>query len=354
MNKIPVGILGATGTVGQRFIQLLADHPWFEVVALAASDRSAGKRYREACHWLQPTPVPEAVSGMAVQSLEDELDCRVVFSALPSGVAAEVEARYARAGHCVCSNASAHRMDDDVPLLVPEVNPDHAVLIEVQRHRRGWTGWIVTSANCSTTQLVLALKPLYDAYGICRLSVVTLQAVSGAGYPGVPSLDILGNIVPYIGGEEEKLESETLKMLGRLDGEGITEASIAVSAQCNRVPVRDGHLECLSLALGRPGLERKPDVDEIVAALEAFRGPPEVADLPSSPAQPIVVRREPDRPQPYLDREAGNGTAVSVGRIRPCPVLDWKLVLLGHNTLRGAAGGSIHNAELLARQGWIA
>lgn len=354
MNKIPVGILGATGTVGQRFVQLLADHPWFEVVALAASDRSAGKRYRDACHWLQPMPIPEAVRDMAVFSLETELDCRVVFSALPSEMAGEAEARYARAGHSVCSNASAHRMDADVPLLVPEVNADHTVLIEVQRRTRGWKGWIVTSANCSTTQLVLALKPLHDAYGISKLSVVTLQAVSGAGYPGVPSLDILDNIVPYIGGEEEKIESETIKMLGQLDGGGIGEASITVSAQCNRVPVRDGHLECLSIAFGRSGLERRPDVDEIIATLESFRGPPEVAGLPSSPAQPIVVRREVDRPQPFLDREAGNGTAISVGRIRPCPVLDCRFVLLGHNTLRGGAGGSIHNAELLVRQGWIA
>jgi aspartate-semialdehyde dehydrogenase len=360
MTKIPVGILGATGTVGQRFVQLLANHPWFEVVALAASDRSAGKRYGDACHWLQPTAMPEAVRDMVVHSLEEDLDCQVVFSALPSGVAAEVEGRYALAGHYVCSNASAHRMDDDVPLLVPEVNADHAALIDVQRKRRGWKGLIVTSANCSTTQLVLALKPLHDAYGLRKLSVVTLQAVSGAGYPGVPSLDILGNIVPYIGGEEEKLESETCKMLGALEGAAgdgtlvVAEASIAVSAQCNRVPVRDGHLECLSIALGRPGLERTPGVDEIVATLESFRGPREVADLPSSPAQPIVVRREVDRPQPYLDREAGNGTAVSVGRVRPCSVLDYKFVLLGHNTLRGAAGGSIHNAELLVAQGWIA
>jgi aspartate-semialdehyde dehydrogenase len=212
----------------------------------------------------------------------------------------------------------------------------------------------VTSANCSTTQLVLALKPLYDAYGIARLSVVTLQAVSGAGYPGVPSLDILGNVVPYIGGEEAKIEGETLKMLGALEDEEITEATIAVSAQCNRVPVRDGHLECLSLAFGRRGRKRTPGVDEIVATLESFRGPPEVAELPSSPAQPIFVRRERDRPQPLLDHEAGQGTAVSVGRVRPCPVLDVKFVLLGHNTLRGAAGGSIHNAELLVKQGWIA
>ena len=347
--KIPVGILGATGTVGQRFIQLLADHPWFEIAALAASDRSAGKPYAQACHWLQSAPIPDPIGAMEVQPLEADLDCRVVFSALPSDVAAQVEERCARAGNAVCSNASAHRMDEDVPLLVPEVNPEHTALIEVQRRRRGWPGLIATSANCSTTQLVLALKPLHEAFGLRALSIVTLQAVSGAGYPGVASLDILGNVVPYIGGEEEKLETETIKMLGRLAEGVIHPAETVISAQCNRVPVRDGHVECISAAF-----EDKPDLAALISALETFRGPPEVADLPSTPEQPIRVRREPDRPQPLLDRDAGGGTAVTVGRVRPCPVLDYKWVLLGHNTLRGAAGGSIHNAELLVRQGYIA
>jgi aspartate-semialdehyde dehydrogenase len=353
-DKIPVGILGATGTVGQRFIQLLADHPWFEVTALAASDRSAGKPYAEACHWLLPTPIPDPIGAMIVQPLDVELDCRVVFSALPSSVAAQVEERYARAGYAVCSNASAHRMDADVPLLVPEVNPEHTALIEAQHRRRGWPGLIATSANCSTTQLVLALKPLHDAFGVRTLSAVTLQAISGGGYPGVASLDILGNVVPYIGGEEEKLETETQKMLGALAGAdassiAISPAAMVISAQCNRVPVRDGHMECLSI-----GFADRPDLPALIAALETFRGPPEVAGLPSTPAQPILVRREPDRPQPLLDRDAGRGTSVTVGRVRSCPVLDYKLVLLGHNTLRGAAGGSIHNAELLVQQGWIA
>jgi len=347
-NKIPVGILGATGTVGQRFIQLLADHPWFEITALAASDRSAGKPYAEACHWLLPTPIPELVRTMTVQLLDADLDCRVVFSALPSGVAAQIEGRYARAGYAVCSNASAHRMDADVPLLVPEVNAGHTALIEVQRRNRGWSGLIATSANCSTTQLVLALKPLHETFGVHTLSAVTMQAISGAGYPGVASMDILGNVVPYIGGEEEKLETETRKMLGALVGDGISPAPMVISAQCNRVPVRDGHMECLSM-----GFSDVPDLPALIAVLETFRGPPEVQDLPSTPAQPIVVRREPDRPQPILDRDAGQGTSVSVGRIRPCPVLDYKMVLLGHNTLRGAAGGSIHNAELLVQQGYI-
>jgi aspartate-semialdehyde dehydrogenase len=351
-GRIPVGVLGATGTVGQRFIQLLDDHPWFRVTALAASDRSAGKRYVDACHWLLPTPIPGAVRELVVHSLGEDLDCPVVFSALPSRVAGPVEVRFARAGHIVCSNASAHRMDADVPLLVPEVNPDHVALIDLQRRQRGWKGAIVTSANCSTTQLVLALKPLHDAFGLRKLSIVTMQAVSGAGYPGVASLDILGNVVPYISGEEEKMESETCKMLGRLESTcvedgAIAEAPITVSAQCNRVPVRDGHLECLSIEFGRPGAEHKPGMEQIIATLESFRAPSEAADLPSTPAQPIVVRREVDRPQPLLDRETGRGTSVTVGRIRACPVLDCKFVLLGHNTLRGAAGGSIHNAELL-------
>jgi aspartate-semialdehyde dehydrogenase len=349
MNKIPVGILGATGTVGQRFVQLLADHPWFEVTALAASDRSAGQRYADACHWLLPTPIPDGVRELIVQPIEPGLDCRLVFSALPSRVAGPAEEQFAQAGYAVCSNAAAHRMDTDVPLLIPEINPDHTVLIHAQRRRRGWPGLIVTSANCSATPLALALKPLQDAFGLRRLSVVTMQAVSGAGYPGVPSLDILGNVIPFIGGgEEDKVEHEPLKMLGTLQDEQIVDASFVISAQCNRVPVRDGHTGCVSVAF-----ERKPEVGEVIAALETFRGSPEVADLPSTPAQPILVRKEADRPQPIRDRDAGRGMSVVVGRVRPCPVFDVKFVVLGHNTLRGAAAGSIHNAELLTAQKWI-
>jgi len=348
MIKIPVGILGATGTVGQRFIQLLADHPWFEVTAVAASERSAGQRYESACHWLLPEPMPDQVRDLLVQPPTPGLDCRIVFSSLPSKVAAQVEAPLAEAGYAVCSNASTHRMDPDVPLLIPEVNPDHTGLIEVQRRERGRRGLIVTSANCSSTQLVLSLKPLQDAFGVKRLYVTTMQAVSGAGYPGVASLDILSNVVPYIGGEEPKLESEPQKMLGRIKEGDIVPADFVSSAQCNRVPVRDGHLECVSIEFAS-----KPDVGQIVAALESFRAPVEVADLPSTPEVPIVVRTEEDRPQPILDRDAGRGYAVSVGRIRPCALFDYKFVLLGHNTLRGAAGGAIHNAELLVSQGWI-
>ncbi|MBL7201533.1 MAG: aspartate-semialdehyde dehydrogenase [Anaerolineae bacterium] len=349
MTRISVGILGATGTVGQRFIQLLEDHPWFEVTAVAASERSAGQRYEEACHWLLPTPMPEAVRDLVVGPIEPGLDCRLVFSSLPSGVAGPAEERFARAGYAVCTNASAHRADPDVPLLIPEVNAGHTALIEVQRRGRGWSGLIVASANCASIPLTLACKPLHDAFGLRALSVTTMQAVSGAGYPGVPSLDILGNVVPYIRGEEDKVEAEPLKMLGTLQEGRIYDVPGTISAQCNRVAVRDGHMGCVSAAF-----ERAPEVEAVVAALEAFRAPPEVAALPSSPARPIVVRPEPDRPQPILDRDAGNGNSITVGRVRPCPLFDVKFVFLGHNTLRGAAGGAIHNAELLVAQGWIA
>jgi aspartate-semialdehyde dehydrogenase len=273
----------------------------------------------------------------------------VAFSCLPSKVAGPAEEHFARAGYAVCSNASAHRTDPDVPLLIPEVNAGHAALIDVQRRQRGWNGLIASSANCASIPLTLALKPLRDAFGLRRLSVVTMQAVSGAGYPGVASLDILGNVVPHIGSEEEKVESEPLKMLGTLQGERIVAVPCVVSAQCNRVPVRDGHMGCVSIEL-----EHKPSVEELISTLEAFRAPPEVAELPSTPAKPIVVRREIDRPQPILDRDAGSGYSISVGRVRPCPLFDFRFVFLGHNTLRGAAGGSIHNAELLVKQKWIA
>jgi aspartate-semialdehyde dehydrogenase len=348
MNQIPVGVLGATGTVGQRFAQLLADHPWFKVTAVAASDRSAGQRYADACHWLLPTPMPDTVRDLVVHPIEPELDCQLVFSALPSGVAGLAEEHFAQAGYAICSNAASHRLDADVPLLIPEVNPDHAALIHAQRRRRGWKGFIVTSANCSATPLALALKPLQDAFGLRRLSVVTMQAVSGAGYPGVPAMDILGNVMPIVGTEEDKVEHEPLKLLGTLQDEQVVNAPFVISAQCNRVPVRDGHTECISVEF-----ERKPDVGEIIAALENFQGPSEVTGLPSTPAQPIVVRRELDRPQPVLDRDAGKGMSVMVGRVRPCPVFDFKFTVLGHNTLRGAAGGSIHNAELLVAQRWL-
>jgi len=349
VDKIPVGILGATGTVGQRFIQLLADHPWFEIVALAASDRSTGRPYAEVCHWLLPTAMPEAVCDMPVHPAKPTLECRLVFSALPADIAGPVEESFAQAGYTVCSNASAHRMDADVPLIIPEVNADHTGIIDAQRRQRGWDGLIVTSANCSATSLTLALKPLHADLRLRKLFVVTMQAVSGAGYPGVPSMDIVDNVIPYIGGEEGKMETESLKLLGTVEQDHICPAPIAVSAQCNRVAVRDGHTACVSIET-----EHRVSVDAVIAALEAFHPSPEVAQLPSTPTRPIVVRREVDRPQPIRDRDAGNGMSISVGRIRPCPLFDVKFVVLGHNTVRGAAGGSIHNAELLVSQQWIA
>jgi aspartate-semialdehyde dehydrogenase len=348
MTEIPVGILGATGMVGQRFVQLLADHPWFKVTSLAASDTSAGRPYAEACRWVLPTAMPEAVHDLTVRPIDQALDCPLVFSALPSDVAGPVEEYLADSGLVVCTNASAHRLDIDVPLLIPEVNHDHTGLLGPQRRRHGGQGFIVASANCSATQLALALKPLHDVFGLRQVSVVTMQAVSGAGYPGLPALDILGNVIPFIAGEEQKLESEPVKILGELKDGRISNASFCISAQCNRVPVRDGHTECVSVQL-----ERRASVEEVIAAWEGFSGPGEVAELPSSPASPILLSKEADRPQPIRDRDKGAGMCVTVGRVRPCPVLDFKFVLLGHNTLRGAAGGSIHNAELLVAQGWI-
>ncbi len=348
MNRIPVAILGATGTVGQRFVQLLADHPWFEVKALAASDRSIGKPYAEACHWLLPSPMPTAVRDLLVQPIAPGIEARLVFSALPSEIAQTAEPAFAQAGYVVCSNTSVHRLDADVPLLIPEVNAEHTALIETQRRQRGWSGWIVTSANCTTTQLALALKPLHDTFGLRRVFVVSMQAISGAGYPGVPSFDIVDNLIPFINGEEEKVEQESRKLLGVCRQNRIEDASFVVSAQCNRVPVREGHTECLALEF-----ERRATPQQVIDALESFRPSAQVAALPSTPAQPIIVRREPDRPQPILDRDTGNGMAVVVGRVRPCPLFDVRLVLLGHNTIRGAAGGAIHNAELLVAQGWL-
>lgn len=353
MGKTSVGILGATGTVGQRFIQLLNRHPWFEVTALAASDRSAGQQYVDACHWLLPESMPQRVRHLVVNPLEPNLDCRLVFSALPSSIAGPIEKRFAEAGYVVCTNAAPHRLDPHVPLLIPEVNPDHTQLIPVQQQQRGWNGFIVASANCTTTQLVVSLKPLHDAFGLDKVSVVTLQAISGAGYPGVPAADILGNVIPFIKGEEEKVEHESLKLLGTLSDGRITGASFVTSAQCNRVAVRDGHTECVSIAFAREKTTGTPSVAGVIAALEGFSGPPDATDLPSSPGRPIVVLREDDRPQPLRDCEVGNGMLTSVGRVRPCPVFDVKFVVLGHNTLRGAAGGAIHNAELLVAQGWI-
>ena len=351
MRPIRAGVLGATGAVGQRFIQLLGHNPWFTVTALAASERSVGLPYCQACTWRLPGDCPASVRDLLVQPCEPGLDCDIVFSALPATTAWEIEEKMAAAGYGVLSNASSHRMDSDVPLLVPEVNPDHLRLIPGQRASRGWgKGFIVTDPNCSAAGLVVALKPLYDAFGIRRLVVTTMQAISGAGYPGVSALDSLDNVIPYIGGEEEKLRREPLKMLGRFAAEtnSIVPAEMAISPACNRVATRDGHLETVSVEF-----VHKPSLDEVLAALKGFQSLPHKLGCPSAVERVIIVRPENDRPQTYMDRDAGAGMAVTVGRVRPCEVLDCKLVVLSHNTIRGAAGGSILNAELMVAQGMV-
>jgi aspartate-semialdehyde dehydrogenase len=341
-RRIPTAILGATGSVGQRLVTLLADHPWFEVVEVVASERSAGRRYGDAVRWFQSSPVPDSIADREVLPIDAKLSAQLVLSALDADVAGEIEERLAHAGHLVVSNAKNHRMRADVPLLIPEVNADHLDLIAAQPYDGGA---IVTNPNCSTIGLVLALKPLQDAFGLEAVNVVTMQAISGAGFPGVSSLEIVDNLVPFIGGEEEKVESETRKILGRLERGGIAEANITISAQCNRVPVLDGHTECVSVRLRDPAT-----VDEIVEVWEAFRAAPQWLDLPTAPAQPIIYDRAETSPQPRLHRNAGSGMAVTIGRLRPCPVLGFKFVVLSHNTLRGAAGGSLLAAELAVAQ----
>lgn len=351
MQRIPVGVLGATGAVGQRFIRLLADHPWFEITALAASERSAGQRYADVCIWRLSADCPESVRDIVVQPTTPDLDCRIVFSALPGSIAQEAEEQFAAAGYGVLSNASAHRMDPDVPLLIPEVNADHLGLLETQRKLRGWDrGFIVAEPNCSTVGITIPLKPIYDAFGLRRVVVTTLQALSGAGYPGVPSLDSLDNVIPFIGNEEEKLVEEPPKILGRLNGEAgtIEHAAFPVSPTCTRVPVRDGHMAVLSVEL-----ERKASLEELAEALASFQSEPAALGCPSAVDPTIILRSEPNRPQTYLDRDNGRGMAITVGRIRTCEVLDYKLVMLSHNTVRGAAGASILNAELMVAKGMI-
>ncbi len=352
MERRKVGILGATGMVGQRFIQLLAQHPWFEISWLAASDRSAGKRYDEACRWKLDTPLPPAIAAMTLQPNTPTGDYpRIIFAALDAAIAHELEPAFAAAGCAVISNSSAFRMVADVPLVVPEVNPDHLDLIHQQSWRKSSGGYIVTNPNCSAIGLVLALKPLHQAFGIESLFVTTLQAVSGAGYPGVPSLDILGNVVPFIKNEEEKLQEELAKLLGTLAGPHIEMAPIKVSATCNRVPVIDGHTECVSLKLKTPATHA-----QILAAWQDFHplhAIHEGLDLPSAPAQPVEYEEAIDRPQPRLDLMRGRGMATTIGRLRPCNLLDWKFTLLSHNTIRGAAGAALLNAEILALQGHL-
>ena len=348
MPRIPVGVLGATGAVGQRFVQLLAAHPWFEVTELVASDRSAGKPYREAARWRLPGDIPAGVADRMVVALGKPLDSKLLFSGLDSSVAGEAEEELAAGGHAVISNSRNHRQDPDVPLLIPEVNSDHLGAVEAQRRRTGG-GYIVTNPNCVVVGLAMVLAPLHRAFGVESAAVATLQALSGAGYPGVPSFDLTDNVLPYIGGgEEEKIETEPLKILGGWNGRVFEPAALPISASVHRVGVVDGHLMTLFLHL-----KRKASPDDAKAALAGFRGEPQERALPSAPRQPIHVLEAPDRPQPRLDREREGGMAVSVGRVREDRTFDLRLVALAHNTIRGAAGAAILNAEMLHARGFL-
>jgi len=354
MERRKVGILGATGMVGQRFIQLLSNHPWFEIVWIAASDRSAGKRYEEACRWKLDTPLPARIAGMTLMpntpegTPQGQLP-RIIFAALDAAIAHELEPKFAAAGCAVISNSSAFRMTRDVPLVVPEVNADHLALIEQQSWRRESGGYIVTNPNCCAIGLVLALAPLERRFGIDKLFVSTLQAVSGAGYPGVASMDILGNVIPFIKNEEEKLQEEVGKLLGTLDGDHVRMLDAPLSAHCNRVAVVDGHTECVSVKLRTPATYEQ--MLDAWADFQPLHGIHEGHPLPSAPAQPVEYEDGIDRPQPRLDLMRGNGMAATVGRLRPCNLFDWKFVVLSHNTIRGAAGAAVLNAEILAMLG---
>ena len=352
MERRDVGILGATGTVGQRFIQLLAHHPWFNITWLAASERSAGKTYAQACSWKLDTPMPARIAAMTVQPNTPDASGtalpRILFAALDTEIARELEPKFAEAGCAVISNSSAFRMTPNVPLVIPEVNADHLELLETQPTRKSSGGYVVTNPNCSAIGLVLALKPLQQRFGIEGMFVSTMQAVSGAGYPGVPSLDILGNVVPYIKNEEEKMQEEVGKLLGTLQGSDVVSLPVKVSAHCNRVAVEDGHTECVSLKLSRAAT-----YEQMIDAWTSFQpfGPNAShfgVQLPTAPVHPIEFEAMVDRPQPRLDRMRGRGMATTVGRLRPCSLLDWKFTLLSHNTIRGAAGAAVLNAEMLA------
>ncbi len=347
MKEIEVGILGATGMVGQHFIKFLDGHPWFRLTWLGASERSAGKAYRDAAKWHLGGTAPAAVAGLTVSEAKPGNAPKLLFSAMDASVATEIEQAFAAAGHTVVSNSKNHRMDADVPLLVPEINADHLQLLAGQKATRGWGGQIVTNPNCSTVVLTMGLAPLKQ-FGIKKVVVTTLQAVSGAGYPGVPSMDILGNVVPFIGGEEEKMQQETQKILGDFAGSHIAPLTAGVSAHCNRVAVIDGHTVTISVEL-----EAKVTEAEIKQAFASFRGLPQERNLPSAPQFPVQYMEEVDRPQPRKDAERDRGMAVFVGRLRPCPVFDWKFVALGHNTVRGAAGAAVLNAELMVSEGLL-
>ena len=350
MDKaIPVAVLGATGSVGQRFISLLDNHPWFKVAALTGSDRTVGRTYGEGCRWILPEEQPAWAKEIVVQPSDpSKLDAPLVFSALPSDKARVIEPLFAERGVIVCSNASAYRQEPDVPILMPEVNPDHLDLIPVQRRNRGWSGAIITNSNCTSAGLTVVLKALQSKYPIARVVAVSFQALSGAGFPGVASLSILDNVVPFIAGEEEKVEWEPRKMLGSLGIEEIDLDPVVIGAHTNRVAVRDGHMMCVSLEFGE-----SPDVQGVVETLGNYRAPEISQGLPSTPDPVILVRDEPDRPQPLLDRMEGRGMTTVVGRVRPDPVLDLRMVILSHNTIRGAAGGSIYNAEVMVRRGFF-
>ena len=349
MSQISVAVLGATGSVGQRFISLLDGHPMFKVVALAASDRSVGQPYSKACRWILSDPMPAWARDMVVVPCSPEsVEAKIVFSALPAELAKDLEPKFAQAGMAVCSNASSYRREVDVPLLLPEINADHIGLIRTQRQARGWSGCILTNPNCTSTGLAVALKALQDSFGLQRAFVVSLQALSGAGYPGISSLDIIDNVIPNIGGEEEKVEWESRKMLGKLGPDGVALADIKFSAHTNRVAVIDGHLVCASVELGQA-----VSPEAAIAALREYQAPTASRDLPFAPKPVIVVRDEADRPQPRLDRMTGKGMTTVVGRVRPDPLFHLKFVVLSHNTIRGAAGGSIYNAELLVAENLI-
>lgn len=348
--KIKVGVLGATGAVGQRFVQLLANHPYFELTVLAASERSTGKTYQEATNWILTEPMPADLAHQAVEPISTDLDCQLLFSALPTTQAKEWESQLAAAGYGIFSNAGAHRMDTDVPLLIPEVNPDHLGLLAHQQVNRGWRrGFIVTNPNCTAMPMTMALAPLHARFGVTAVVATSMQALSGAGYPGVPSLDAIDNILPYVAESEEiKMNEEPNKMLGRSNGQHVEPAGIAISAHCNRVPVSDGHTVTVSVSF-----KDKPTLDDILAAWRNWNPLPQQLNLPWAPLPALVVRAEPNRPQPRLDRDAGRGMATTIGRLRPCPVLDVRFVCLAHNTIRGAAGGSVLNAELMFAQGML-
>ena len=347
-NRIPVGILGATGMVGQRLIQLLEDHPWFEVAWLAASERSSGLPYVEAARWKLNTPIPERVAVMRVHDAVPDGSPKIVFAALDAAAAKEIEPKFAEAGRAVITNSSAFRMQADVPLVVPEVNGDHLKLIDQQPTRKRNGGYIATNPNCSAIGLVMALAPLHRRFGLEAVFVATMQAVSGAGYPGVASLDILGNVIPFIAKEEEKLEEETRKLLGDLHNGAVKDASFKISAQCNRVAVEDGHTESVSIKLKKAATHA-----EILDAWNSFRSRPQEIGLPTAPQRPVIYNCGIDRPQPRLDVNQGAGMSATVGRLRPCSLLDWKFTVLSHNTIRGAAGAALLNAELLKHDGYL-